>query len=113
VQQVYTPADYELLDIMEAIVGLLEGASTTAPRHGRGVVLSAHLDVAATVDAALAGKKGAVSRLVSLFEDQRPAALAQRADVVAALEAAGSPLMRSCSASPARPGRASRRSSPG
>ncbi len=34
VRQVYTPADYELLDIMEAVVGLLEGdtgADVTAP----------------------------------------------------------------------------------
>jgi (2R)-ethylmalonyl-CoA mutase len=31
VRQVYTPADYELLDIMEAIVGLLEGEEADAP----------------------------------------------------------------------------------
>ncbi len=31
VQQVYTPADYELLDIMEAIVGLLEGDTAESP----------------------------------------------------------------------------------
>jgi len=45
--------------------------------------------VSATVEAALDGKKGAVSRLVTLFEDQRPAALAQRAEVVADLERRG------------------------
>jgi methylmalonyl-CoA mutase cobalamin-binding domain/chain len=31
VQQVYTPADYELLDIMEAIVGLLDGEPVDTP----------------------------------------------------------------------------------
>lgn len=47
------------------------------------------MDVADLVDKALDGRKGAVSRLVGLFEDQRAAAVDERARVVAMLESRG------------------------
>jgi LAO/AO transport system kinase len=48
----------------------------------------ASLHITDLVEKALDGRKGALSRLVGLFEDQRPSALAHRADVIAALEVA-------------------------
>ena len=45
-------------------------------------------DADALAEGALAGQKDAVSRLVSLFEDRRPQAVAQRAEALASLAAA-------------------------
>ncbi len=70
IKRVFTPADYELMDIMEVVRG--------DPRSP--------MTLAETVERARGLNKHAVAKLVAMFEDTRASAAAQRAEVLELLD---------------------------